>query len=60
MKRRWFNIDLLDLFFVVFFTNLFIIFSFVYNKFEYGFFNNKQGKKLKIKEQKLREESIKK
>jgi len=44
---------------VVLFLNLFIIFAFIYNKFEYGFFSNKQGKKLKIKEQNIRKEDKK-
>jgi hypothetical protein len=40
---------------VVLLINLFIIFSFIYNKFEYGFFN-KQGEKLKLKEKNFRKE----
>lgn len=36
--------------------NSFIIFLFIYSKFESGFFYNKQGQKLKLKEKTLRKE----
>ena len=55
-RMRWFNIDLLDLFFVVLLFNLFVIFSSIYNKFECKYSKNKQGEKLKIKKQTFRED----
>lgn len=45
--------DLLDLFFVLFFINSFIIFYFVYDKIEGLISKNNQGQKLKIKQKKV-------
>lgn len=56
VKRRWFNIQLLDLFFVVFFINAFIVFYFIYTKLEDVFLRNKQGEKLEIKQKMVRKQ----
>ena len=45
-----FNIQLLDLFFIVFFINAFIVFYFIYSKLEDVFLRNRQGEKLEIKQ----------
>ena len=47
---RWFNIDILDLFFVVLLFNCYIIFSFFYELIESFLFSKNQGEKLKLKE----------
>ena len=45
-----FNIQLLDLFFIVFFINAFIVFYFIYTRLEDVFLRNRQGEKLEIKQ----------
>lgn len=42
-------IDLLDLFFITFLFNSFIIFYFIYNFIDSKILHNKQGAKLKLK-----------
>ena len=47
--------ELLDLFFVLFFINSFIIFYYLYDKLEELISKNNQGQKLKLKQKKLKE-----
>ena len=46
--------DILDLFFVLFIINFFIVFYFIYNKEEEEISKNKQGEKLKIKQKMIK------
>ena len=45
--------DILDLFFVLFIINFFIVFYFLYDKIEELISKNNQGEKLKIKQNKI-------
>ena len=47
--------ELLDLFFVLFFINSFIVFYYLYDKFEEIISKNNQGQKLKLKQKKIKE-----
>lgn len=49
--------DILDLFFVLFLINSFIIFYYIYDKIEELISKNNQGQKLKLKQKKLRKEN---
>ncbi|MBR2703849.1 MAG: hypothetical protein IKE91_00075 [Clostridia bacterium] len=47
--------DVLDLFFVLFIINSFIVFYYIYDKIEELISKNNQGQKLKIKQKKIKE-----